>query len=206
MNGYIRLLPQSIYFEHAEALFDVIIENGWRIDCINESLCMNSMSKDCDIVVLRRVLSSLGSSNEKETSIWTLDRDKVLRLLAHVLFYIHVRDSSTNQWPVEDFLTYWSIKSPISINFESSADFLLRGIALKVTESTKVPYYHYLPVEQMSKQLSSRLQQLFSCSPQRQFRLEDLEPYLEGLVAVEQMQETLLTHCKFIDARYALKE
>eukprot|EP01036_Dinobryon_divergens_P030394 gene30394-39634_t len=216
INGYIRLLSRSAVFEYAEALFNQLIENDWAIGNLDEDLCMRGMPRDTDVLILRRVLSSLGERMEDEGShraCWSLDKDKVLRLSAQIVFTRQAMSASPTEAvliEVGDFLQRWSNQSPVSDQLEPLADTLLRGIALKVSgdlgpnsKAATSYFYRYLPVETMSKEVAGRLQQLFTA--QSRLTLQQIEPYLEDIVAADKRQETLLQHCRVIDNLYIRK-
>ena len=213
INGFIRLLSRSAVIEYAEALFIQLIENEWPLDNLDEELCMRGMPKDTDVIILRRVLSSLGDQVQQDGShsaCWKLYKDRVLRLSAQVVF---TRQSTSNSKEivsieVGDFLQRWSIQSPVSDSLEPMADTLLRGIALKVggpaSKTSPSYFYCYLPVETMPKDIAGRLQQLFAA--QNRLTLQQIEPYLEDIVAAaDKRQEALLQHCRVVDNLYMQK-
>lgn len=218
INGYIRLLSRSAVYEYAEALFNQLIENDWAIGNLYEDLCMRGMPKDTDVLILRRVLSSLGERVEEEESnraCWRLDKDKVLRLSAQIVFTRQALSASSAEAviiEVGDFLQRWSNQSPVSDHLEPLADALLRGIALKVggdlgpnsKAAAASCFYRYLPVETMPKEVAGRLQQLFTAKGR--LTLQQIEPYLEDIVAAaDKRQETLLQHCRVVDNLYMPK-
>lgn len=142
------------------------------------------------------------------SAYWKLDKVRVLRLSAHIVF---TRESTSNpknivSIEVGDFLQRWSVQSPVSDQLEPMADTLLRGIALKVSGSSKAlpSHFCYLPVETMPKDIAGRLQQLFAA--QSRLTLQQIEPYLEDIVAAaDKRQEALLQHCRVVDNLYMQK-
>lgn len=205
INGFVRLLSRSALLEYSESVFNYIIESDLTIDNIDENLCIAGIPKDSDPLILRRVLASLGECEVSSDgrNIWNLDKRKVLRMSAHIIFSNH----SSSKLSVEEFLSLWSARSPVADNVVPLAESLLRGVALKVSSSdskASSPAFLYVPLELLPKDIGGRLQHLFSKQPK--LSKEMIEPYLEDLVAPQKLEETLLKHCRVVDNFYLLNQ
>jgi len=200
LQGKMRMISRSASREVIRCVLDTIMENDWSINNIDETLCCNNM-KDIDPVLLHAVLLKLGNIIDKNdtTSIWKLDEESIAKSTAHILF-CSLKTIKDKTWQCDDFMIEWQSRTPGVSELDQK---LLYGIAIKIDNGFK-----YLPVENMNKDASYRLNQLFQLK--RSYSKLELVPYLEDLIndtskLAMKIDELLLQHTKKIDDLYYQK-
>lgn len=146
MNGKLRLLARSAILEVISQLFNIMIENNISIDSVDYNICKEIMSADdqSDPVILKYVLTTLGSPSASDENIWSLEKEKVLRTAAHVTFTFANYSFDNRHWPCDDFLKEWSLKSPASFGLEEIDQSLLKGVVVVIVVECYYYYHFYL--------------------------------------------------------------
>jgi hypothetical protein len=85
LNGFLRMLAPAAVLEAKKAIFDTIIEHDLPLDAVDEQSLRGKM-QNIDVVILRHVLHTIGHTIADNSTIWSLDRNKILRANAHILF------------------------------------------------------------------------------------------------------------------------
>ena len=103
-------------------------------------------------------------------------------------------------WQCDDFMIEWQSRTPGVSELDEK---LLYGIAIKIDNGFK-----YFPVENMNKDASYRINQLFQLK--RSYSKLELVPYLEDLIndtskLAMKIDELLIQHTKKIDDLYYQK-
>lgn len=226
LNGKMRMLSKQATLELTSTIFDTIIENNWKIESIDEKALIANLPSDINILTVRHILGTLGEELiEKESSLstrWKLDRNKVLRASAHLVFTSPDSGYDKSHFPVEEFVNIWATKSPGVgkwLDLESKEIVLLKGIAMKehntsnsssVTSGSSIDtsFYRYYPVDSLPRTPKERFQQLFTVKAK--FQLDELEPYLIDLFGnvgagqCKTQPELLLKYTKKVDGFYYL--
>lgn len=214
LNGKMRMVSKYASIDITTTILDTIIENNWNIESIDEQALLQQLPGDSGRIIVRHVLSQLGTeidntstSSSITSSTWKLDKRKLLRASAHLVFTSTdtLKVYGDQKVPVEDFLERWAIKSPGVGSAEDLATLveehaLLKGIAIKEEMDTALGkgkntqeiapssssssrvrgYYHYLPREGMSMSPVDRFGKLFAVKTG--YKFDEIEPYIEDLV------------------------
>lgn len=85
LNGFLRMLAPAAVLEAKKAIFDTIIEHDIPLDAVDEQSLRGKM-QNIDVVILRHVLYTIGHTIADNSTIWSLDRNKILCANAHILF------------------------------------------------------------------------------------------------------------------------
>jgi sister chromatid cohesion protein DCC1 len=237
VRGKMRLLDVNLRRACTRELLDTVMVNKWSMDSVDEKECRSCMV-DTDHTYLWHALHSLGthvsgsssssssssnsnsnSSNSSGAKVWCLDKEKVAKATAHILFQNRSSKDSTTPWPTDDFLLEWSSRIPDSGSATSSAlssmaapdKELLSGIAMVVAvEGSKgVEGYRYVPASQVNllPKAEDRFKHMLAIKPK--YTQEELAPYCEGLYGnagqPRSIAELLLKYAKFVDNVYILK-
>eukprot|EP00596_Hydrurales_sp_CCMP1899_P009062 CAMPEP_0119044980 /NCGR_PEP_ID=MMETSP1177-20130426/36123_1 /TAXON_ID=2985 /ORGANISM="Ochromonas sp, Strain CCMP1899" /LENGTH=172 /DNA_ID=CAMNT_0007015975 /DNA_START=118 /DNA_END=633 /DNA_ORIENTATION=+ len=172
------------------------MENTWDLHSISEEKCIHAMHT-VDPVLLNfalktlvqkkclketKVISSSDKNEEKESEskgIWTLDQDAISKATAHILF--NSQTQPTKPWECIDFLRTWESETP-GVN-KPEESLLLQGIAIKIESqchksvssdgSETIFHYQYLPLEDLSLDFQTRLNQLFAV--RAKYREEEIQ-------------------------------
>ena len=215
-----RLLDENLSRSATRELLDTIMIQRWNMNKIEESECRKSMP-ETDEIYLSHALHSLGvmvdnSDQASRGKVWSLDKTKVAKATAHILF--QNQKNISNIWAVDDFLLEWSSRIPDTVvdgedrdrdrgasSFITAPDEdLLAGIAIQVENG-----YRYAPASQIN--LLSKAEERFKhlASIKLKYKQEEIGPYCTGLYASagqpRSIPELLLKHSKFVDGMYILK-
>jgi hypothetical protein len=104
MNGYMRMLSPISISAISRDLLDTATINDWNLNNLDEKIVINEM-KSTDVMLLRYVLTTLGSSSSSSKKLtststdadadavfWELDFNKVAKKTAHMLFENKMND------------------------------------------------------------------------------------------------------------------
>lgn len=85
LNGFLRMLAPAAVLEAKKNIFDTIIEHDLPLDAVDEQSLRGKM-QNIDVVFLRHVLHTIGHTIADNSTIWSLDRNKILCANTHILF------------------------------------------------------------------------------------------------------------------------
>lgn len=211
VRGKMRLLDENLRRSSTRELLDTIMIQRWDMSKIEENECRKSMP-DTDEIYLRHSLYTLGTAVvdgmvDSDGKVWSLDKDKVAKATAHILFQ-NQKGGNSAIWPADDFVGEWSSRTPDSSSGGAALSgpdrALLAGIAVQVGDG-----YRYAPAEQVN--LLPKAEERFKhmASIKQKYSQEEIAPYCTGLFGSagqpRSIAELLLKHSKFLDNLYILR-
>lgn len=109
LNGKMRMVSKQANIELTSTIFDTIIENNWKIESIDEKVLMANLPSDTHLVMVRHILGTLGDEIIEEGNSsciqWNLDKHKVFRASAHIVFMSPDSLHDKSHFPAEELLS-----------------------------------------------------------------------------------------------------
>lgn len=211
VGGKMRLLDDNLRRSATRELLDTIMIQRWDMNKIDEGECRKNMP-DTDEIYLSHALYSLGKAvgdgmGEGDGKVWSLNKDKVAKATAHILFQ-NQKGGNSAVWPADDFVGEWSSRTPDSgaggAALSGPDRALLAGIAVQVGGG-----YRYAPAEQVNLLPKAEVRFKHLASIKQKYAQEEIAPYCTGLFGSagqpRSIAELLLKHSKFLDNLYILK-
>ncbi|KAK9832280.1 hypothetical protein WJX74_005311 [Apatococcus lobatus] len=192
LDGRWHVIEPGYHDMFCEVMVLTAIQNGWQLPRVPLAEMVQELTNDnIDTRVSEHCLKQL-SLGPPEGDAIILSNDKVSLRYAKKLLE-EPRMAGTT---AANFLEEWRLLVPEGIHPSIE---LLRGHVLLdgAGEAAEIVPFS---VESLPKEPMARFKALFAARPE--WRIEDLNPYLDGLQVVGQSrEELLLKHCRFVQPR-----